>query len=70
MSILKKSDVKNHLSTRNHKEIHLYRPESESAIMSSPEKAAGVQGSVTSHEVDGLPPATTSSAIETTTVKA
>ena len=29
MSLIKKADVKNHLSTRHRTEIHLYRPEDE-----------------------------------------
>ncbi|HVU45036.1 MAG TPA: hypothetical protein VHD85_02855 [Terracidiphilus sp.] len=29
MSLTKKSDVKNHLSPRHRREIHLYRPESQ-----------------------------------------
>ena len=30
MSLIKKADVKNHLSARHHREIHLARPESQS----------------------------------------
>ena len=41
MSLIKKSDVKNHLSPRNHKGIHLYRVESQPDATGFSDEASG-----------------------------
>jgi hypothetical protein len=40
MTLIKKADVKNHLSTRHRTEIHLYRPEEEPTVPGALEDAS------------------------------
>ena len=61
MSLIKKVDVKNHLSGRHRTEIHLYRPEKEpSAAGAMEERSPGDAPEINDSDKDPLNPPTPS----------